>query len=126
MRVLLPEGQGALSARTLKEYRREAEAYDAAPGACIRDYVDGPLCPEGCGIPVERYSRAHPNMKGPPYHECPRPHHPDDFLRILLDEQHKELTARWGAERVREMREWVEHQTWYGDKPRPYEWAHTK
>lgn len=107
-------------------YVAEAKEWDARPDACIRDFVDGPLCAQGCGVPTHRFSQKYPHMQGPPYHQCPKPHQPDDFIRIVLDEQHEALVQRFGAETVRQMREWMEYQTWWGDMPRPYLWAHKK
>lgn len=46
------------------------------------DYVDGPMCSRGCGVPVQRVHRKYPNVLGPPYHECPR--RPERLLAWML------------------------------------------
>jgi hypothetical protein len=90
----------------------------------LDDYVDGPLCHRGCGVPVERVNKHHPNMKGPPYHTCPRV--PWELARIAADLADAQLRNEYGDETVDEMRRWIEGSSWYGDKPRPYKWANDR
>lgn len=87
----------------------------------LDDYVDGPPCPRGCGVVLYREHRVYRNMKGPPYHDCPRS--PHLLARIAIDASDAAMREEFGNALVDEMREYVEKQSWYGDRPRELEWA---